>query len=542
MSTSHQARALAELVAIQDLKHSHAQAAAHAEKFRSDENYRVVDELATELAQRQGPAWEAARAALAQTAAHAEPNGLMSATGRVRSTALHLFSALKTLSDVATEVKSSLDAVPPNDRPACRNSVRLTWSLSTAKMAMDKLLEIAPPAALNREPLHVGDSAFECWLWTNKPNQSDGEQGRYTKQDMRDCYAAGLNELRAHTEAEVHEELKREILSINRNFAAKEPEKEGLGSNGEDETWASWYSAAFDLMYSEIESAFATTKPPSRANALARPEGSRIVTMCRLGMAHLEGTSAGEAFDHQVQRLADHYGETEPGPTLRNLFALRERATGKTPTRLVPSATSQELACLTNVGQHLAHAGGPPHWRCFHCDAGFEDVAAAREHFGPTEYHEPGCQIDLKKYRAMEENNRRHCEEDTDLHRAIIAAQNQGRPDAKRAEEEGYARGLADAKKHPEELGLQIKVPAPRFVWVCGNGCGNCDVKRIEFEYWRTETLAGARRLVESKTIPRLVSRCCGASLTLWDNERDEQVDAEVDRVEPSRDTAEQQP
>jgi hypothetical protein len=61
-----------------------------------------------------------------------------------------------------------------------------------------------------------------------------------------------------------------------------------------------------------------------------------------------------------------------------------------------------------------------------------------------------------------------------------------------------------------------------RFVWTCNNGCGNCDVKRIDFEYSRTEDMAG--NVLERSTEPRLVSKCCGAGLVMWDNLRDEEV------------------
>jgi len=87
-------------------------------------------------------------------------------------------------------------------------------------------------------------------------------------------------------------------------------------------------------------------------------------------------------------------------------------------------------------------------WRCFHCDETFTTAKAAQEHFGKSEYQRPGCQIDVAEYRRMEEVNRRHCEEDTDLHRAIYAAQSEGAEKARRAEEEGYSRGLKDAPKN----------------------------------------------------------------------------------------------
>lgn len=105
------------------------------------------------------------------------------------------------------------------------------------------------------------------------------------------------------------------------------------------------------------------------------------------------------------------------------------------------------------------------HWRCFHCAELFTDEATAAEHFGTRLYQQPACQIDIAEYRRMEETHRRHCEEDTDLHREIHRAHNDAATATRQAEERGYARGLEDAKKHPEELGLAptstAKPPTP---------------------------------------------------------------------------------
>jgi hypothetical protein len=90
-------------------------------------------------------------------------------------------------------------------------------------------------------------------------------------------------------------------------------------------------------------------------------------------------------------------------------------------------------------------------WRCFHCDEIFSDADAAREHFGPNEMHEPVCQIDVAKYREMEEIVRRHVSEDTDLHREIYRMQAKHFTDLRHEEEKGYARGLEDGRKYPIE-------------------------------------------------------------------------------------------
>ena len=95
-------------------------------------------------------------------------------------------------------------------------------------------------------------------------------------------------------------------------------------------------------------------------------------------------------------------------------------------------------------------------WRCYHCGEVFTDHDAAREHFGVTQYKDPACQIDIAKYREMEETLRRFHNEDTDLHREIHALHTEKTTAVRRAEEQGYAKGIEDAKKYPGELGLML--------------------------------------------------------------------------------------
>lgn len=70
---------------------------------------------------------------------------------------------------------------------------------------------------------------------------------------------------------------------------------------------------------------------------------------------------------------------------------------------------------------------------------------------------------------------------------------------------------------------------AERFQWACSRGCGACSVKRIEFEFERVEDMSG--NPLSSVTVPRLVSACCGASLFMWDMERDEEVDVDLEPI-----------
>jgi hypothetical protein len=101
------------------------------------------------------------------------------------------------------------------------------------------------------------------------------------------------------------------------------------------------------------------------------------------------------------------------------------------------------------LGLGLSEELGPnaPPWTCFHCGEVCADSEAARLHFGDSEHQQPGCQIDLAEYRRMEEVNRRHCEEDTELHRALHRMECEHQQALRREEEAGYARGLRDGRQ-----------------------------------------------------------------------------------------------
>jgi hypothetical protein len=95
-----------------------------------------------------------------------------------------------------------------------------------------------------------------------------------------------------------------------------------------------------------------------------------------------------------------------------------------------------------------------PTWRCFHCDEAFTDRDQAALHFGTSEHDRAICTIDPEHFRWVEAQHRRNVDDDSDALRTVRTLANEHETLRKRAEEEGYARGLADAKKHPEELGL----------------------------------------------------------------------------------------
>lgn len=96
----------------------------------------------------------------------------------------------------------------------------------------------------------------------------------------------------------------------------------------------------------------------------------------------------------------------------------------------------------------------PYGWTCFHCGETFTHPNAARLHFGETPSDEPKCKISAHRLRAMEEELRRYRAEDTDLHRQIARMEFDHVVALRREEENGYARGLEDAKKYPESIGL----------------------------------------------------------------------------------------
>lgn len=100
-------------------------------------------------------------------------------------------------------------------------------------------------------------------------------------------------------------------------------------------------------------------------------------------------------------------------------------------------------------------------WRCFHCDAVFHTQIEARNHFGSTEDSEPACRIKapgewnlLQALRNAEDQLARYRSEDSDILRAMWSMQSDHAQALRREEEKGYSRGLADARQHPETIGL----------------------------------------------------------------------------------------
>lgn len=103
----------------------------------------------------------------------------------------------------------------------------------------------------------------------------------------------------------------------------------------------------------------------------------------------------------------------------------------------------------------------PVCWRCFHCDEMFTNEDAARDHFGRDDWSTPACHIAqdmaglVAFMREQEAELNRYRAEDHESARNFYRIGGEHSVALKREEECGYARGLADARKHPEELGLQ---------------------------------------------------------------------------------------
>lgn len=135
--------------------------------------------------------------------------------------------------------------------------------------------------------------------------------------------------------------------------------------------------------------------------------------------------------------------------------ALFDAANGKA--QMPDQQKLRELALLLgHAGPLLIAHAAVDTWRCFHCDEVFTDRGAAADHFGTSEMQRPACQIDIKHVRWLEDEHRKACEEDSEVLRTISGLASEHEKLRRQAEEIGYARGLVDAKKHPEELGLRL--------------------------------------------------------------------------------------
>ena len=96
------------------------------------------------------------------------------------------------------------------------------------------------------------------------------------------------------------------------------------------------------------------------------------------------------------------------------------------------------------------------YWRCFHCGEAFTKAQArwARQHFGADETALPVCQMRVPGEHHLLEYLRKaeldldfYRQEDTELHRAIHAMAADHATKLRKAEEEGYHKGLIDGRQ-----------------------------------------------------------------------------------------------
>jgi hypothetical protein len=96
------------------------------------------------------------------------------------------------------------------------------------------------------------------------------------------------------------------------------------------------------------------------------------------------------------------------------------------------------------------------YWRCFHCGEGFtrSQKRWARQHFGADEMADPVCQMRvpgehhlLERLRRQEAELQTYRTEDTDLHRAIQSMSCEHARAVRKAEEDGYNRGVRDMSR-----------------------------------------------------------------------------------------------
>jgi hypothetical protein len=114
-----------------------------------------------------------------------------------------------------------------------------------------------------------------------------------------------------------------------------------------------------------------------------------------------------------------------------------------------------------------------PAWRCFHCGFKTSDEKEAQAHFGDDSDDPALCvfwtslddaeraheyqQLTMELNATREDVFRLNAEiemESSEGMRMFRELESRMYQELRRAEEDGYARGLRDAQKHPEEIGL----------------------------------------------------------------------------------------
>jgi hypothetical protein len=128
---------------------------------------------------------------------------------------------------------------------------------------------------------------------------------------------------------------------------------------------------------------------------------------------------------------------------------------------------------MSDAKINTAANGEPVHWRCFHCGDtfGISQERWAREHFGRRECDEPVCLIRsagegaiLTALRNAQEELDRYRAEDSDLMRVLYAMGGDHQTALRQAEEDGYAKGLRDARAELLDQRPAVRDPAPAYI------------------------------------------------------------------------------
>lgn len=118
----------------------------------------------------------------------------------------------------------------------------------------------------------------------------------------------------------------------------------------------------------------------------------------------------------------------------------------------------------------------PPHgWTCFHCGDTFTTPGAARDHFGFDPSSDPACRIKVGEERGLVMELRRveakyvklledTCDEGGKVAQEFYGLGAKHQCELRRAEEEGYRKGLRDGRKERPEIdfnAIAITIPGP---------------------------------------------------------------------------------
>jgi hypothetical protein len=163
---------LEELVAVQDLRKSLAQANHHAAQYPSDENYAVIDSLSTELSRRSKAAWESARAALTEQPAAPQtpvPKGYVKAD--------QAYDALKLFEDLCDVVAEANAVDTVIGRPDVLRRKLSAIRDHIGHAANGHIPLRAAPQGVQAEPLTDEQiDRINCQMWASCP--LDLPQGR----------------------------------------------------------------------------------------------------------------------------------------------------------------------------------------------------------------------------------------------------------------------------------------------------------------------------------------------------------------------------